>query len=764
MLPSFLKIGQKRSSLLSMQNNPEFLIKTAKPKNLKNLWGLVVGNVIALACLGALLAMMNKDAAHLALIAGVAGGAAAITALVGYICWLTVQWSKYKACIIGGIGTLKQAVMVSDENGDALFTNAYFKNQFGNLEKNAARMLTDQFIAADMQDEFSKTYAAAMNGSSSASILLMTSKEGGKMPWSINIHPIAEYKNYMFWVLEPIHDPETTATLPQNPPHAFLNFYKVFEFSPLGIVLLDAKGIFLASNKFFREQIFHNEPLQEGGDFFNLLHENCREEIISSARKVIQGEKLHLPIEISFKNHQSQVLSVFIGREQSHHPSGPLEQGSAGITLHFVDNAEQKKLHLQLVQSQKMQAMGQLAGGIAHDFNNLLTAMIGFCDLLLLKHSPGDQSFIDIMQIKQNANRAANLVRQLLAFSKQQTLQPQIFNVVDGLRDLSVLLQRLIGVNIHLDISHGRDLGLIKVDRGQFEQVIINLVVNARDAMNSQGGLSIKTFNKHPTKAIHINHEILPAGPYVVMEIADTGSGIQKEHLPRIFDPFFSTKEVGQGTGLGLSTVYGIVKQTGGYIFVDSVVGKGTKFSLFLPSYQPQDRGNLPEATGPKLPAEDLTGVGTILFVEDEEAVRLFATRALRDKGYRVVEASNGQEALEYIRSLVHKTGEKIDLLITDVVMPALDGPTLIKKAHEIFPELKVIYISGYAEDSFRQRVGQEEDIHFLSKPFSLKELALKVKDVMHRLPDVPSANLQNEVPDTSGGIFNIMKGYTQSK
>ena len=243
--------------------------------------------------------------------------------------------------------------------------------------------------------------------------------------------------------------------------------------------------------------------------------------------------------------------------------------------LHFIDVTEQKNLEVQFAQSQKMQAVGQLAGGVAHDFNNLLTAMIGFCDLLLMRFRPGDPSFADIMQIKQNANRAANLVRQLLAFSRQQTLQPRILDITDVLVELSHLLRRLIGENIELKVVHGRDLGLVKVDQGQLEQVIINLAVNARDAMPGGGTLTIRTANHVQSGAMRRGHEIMPAGNYVLIEVADTGIGIPKENLERIFEPFFSTKEIGSGTGLGLSTVYGIVKQTGGFVFVDSDAGRG---------------------------------------------------------------------------------------------------------------------------------------------------------------------------------------------
>jgi two-component system cell cycle sensor histidine kinase/response regulator CckA len=379
-----------------------------------------------------------------------------------------------------------------------------------------------------------------------------------------------------------------------------------------------------------------------------------------------------------------------------------------------------------------MQAFGQLAGGVAHDFNNLLTAMIGFCDLLLQQHGPGDRSFPDLMQIKQNANRAANLVRQLLAFSRQQTLQPRVLNVTDALADLSHLLRRLIGENIALNVVHGRDLGLIKVDQGQLEQVIINLAVNARDAMQGGGTLTIKTENVELKEPIRRGDEVMPAGQYVVIAVGDNGCGIPKENLERIFEPFFSTKELGAGTGLGLSTVYGIVKQTGGFVLVDSEAGKGATFSIYLPRHEGEEEGagtSVARAGEEAALAKDLTGAGTVLLVEDEDPVRLFSARALKNKGYKVIEAESAERALE----ILHDGADKIDLVITDVVMPKMDGPSLIKEVRELYPDraLKVIFMSGYTEDNFRKRLGDEIDIHFLPKPFSLKQLAGKVKEVM---------------------------------
>jgi two-component system cell cycle sensor histidine kinase/response regulator CckA len=352
--------------------------------------------------------------------------------------------------------------------------------------------------------------------------------------------------------------------------------------------------------------------------------------------------------------------------------------------------------------------------------------MIGFCDLLLLRHKPGDPSFADIMQIKQNANRGANLVRQLLAFSRQQTLQPRVLNVTDTLAELSNLLRRLIGETIKLQMVHGRGLWPVRVDQGQLEQTIINLVVNARDAIARDGQISIRTANATVTKPRRRGSEEMAPGEYVAISVADTGVGIPPENLDRIFDPFFSTKAVGSGTGLGLSTVYGIVRQTGGFVFVDSTVGEGTEFTIYLPRHSAAE--TLAGAQAAEAPApRDLTGAERILLVEDEDAVRMFSVRALRNKGYEVLEAENGEAAL----ALFDEHDDQVDLLITDVVMPTMDGPALIAEVHKRRPDMTVICISGYTEDRYRDRIGGSANVHFLAKPFSLKQLAAKVKDVL---------------------------------
>ncbi|MBP2229329.1 two-component system cell cycle sensor histidine kinase/response regulator CckA [Azospirillum agricola] len=497
-------------------------------------------------------------------------------------------------------------------------------------------------------------------------------------------------------------------------------FQRFFEDAPIGIALVDEEGRLTECNQAFLGLIGSEAGSVIGRPMAELIVPAEREAVATRLASVQGGDDPAAPLEVRLSGGRELTAQLYARR------LGGVGGGSAaGLILHFIDMTERKSLEAQFAQSQKMQAVGQLAGGVAHDFNNLLTAMIGFCDLLLLRHKPGDQSFSDIVQIKQNANRAANLVRQLLAFSRQQTLQPRVINVTDVLAELANLLRRLIGENIELKMIHGRDLGLVKVDQNQLEQVIINLVVNARDAMGGGGRLTVVTSNHSLAQPERREHETVPAGSYVSIEVIDTGCGIARENLQRIFEPFYTTKEVGSGTGLGLSTVYGIVRQTGGFVLVDSAVGEGTTFTILLPRHQgevrPVDTAEPRERRG-----SDLTGSGVILLVEDEDAVRVFSARALRNKGYQVLEAKNGEAALQQIES----DGARIDLLITDVVMPQMDGPTLARHVRRLRPEMRVIFISGYAED----RLGDVDGVdvaHFLPKPFSLKQLASKVKEVI---------------------------------
>lgn len=500
-------------------------------------------------------------------------------------------------------------------------------------------------------------------------------------------------------------------------------FHRFFDEAPVGIALLDANGRINECSTALARMTLGEPDTVAGRDLWDLVIDDDRDRVRQWVAGAIAANDA-APLQITLKGPDEIVASLFARRIEAD------SDGPGGLVVHALDQTEFRNLENQFIQSQKMDLVGQLAGGVAHDFNNLLTAMIGFCDLLLQRHSPKDQSFADIMQVKQNANRAANLVRQLLAFSRQQTLQPKVLNITNVLTELTHLLRRLIGADIELKMVHARDLWPVKVDQSQLEQVIINLAVNARDAVGVQGAVTIRTYNHTASEGNKALHASLPSGDYVVMEVADTGTGVPKELLSKIFEPFFTTKEVGSGTGLGLSTVYGIIRQTGGHIFVDSTEGDGACFTIYLPRNEAGAEISGAAVAGEAAISEkrDLTGAGRVMLVEDEDAVRMFGARALRNKGYTVVEAASGEEA---IAMLANGEADAIDLLITDVVMPGLDGPSMIRQVRETHPDMKVVFISGYTEDSFRKRLDVADDIHFLPKPFTLQQLASKVKEMM---------------------------------
>ena len=489
----------------------------------------------------------------------------------------------------------------------------------------------------------------------------------------------------------------------------------IFDAAPIALAVVAEDGHIIEYNQPLKRHPAGAE-IQAGDSIFNLVKSEDRPELAKLVAYAHEGKPASVPLDIVFNTSPEKVGQVF---------TTAISRGDDNFAiLYLIDTTQEKSLERQFVQAQKMQAVGQLAGGVAHDFNNLLTAIIGFCDLLLVRHDAGDQSFSDIIQIKQNANRAANLVRQLLAFSRQQTLRPKVLSLTDILAEISNLIRRLIGENIDFKVVHGRDLMPVKVDQGQLEQVIINLAVNARDAMPEGGELEIRTRMIGPDDELVSRYDVIVPDDYVLVEVCDTGCGIPEENLNKIFEPFFTTKEVGQGTGLGLATVYGIVKQTGGFVFVDSNVGRGTTFQLFFKAHSNQSVEE--EVEVKEEPAKDLTGKGTILVVEDEDPVRLFACRALSNKGYKVLDAPSGEQGLE----ILENGEEEIDLLITDVIMPSMDGPTLVKEARKSYPKLPVIFVSGYAEDVFRRNL-EAEEFRFLPKPFSLNQLAEEVKSIL---------------------------------
>ena len=527
-------------------------------------------------------------------------------------------------------------------------------------------------------------------------------------------------KGMMKWGI--VLDRTTGDKAEENARDAEMRFARFFNNAPVSIATVDGEGRIDSANSAFLAYV--GDGVERGTDLADLVFEEDRAGVKDGLMACRAGKTSIPAIEVRLACNVECVGLLYISRVD-------VEDGASSTVVYFIDATEQKSLELQFAQSQKMQAIGQLAGGVAHDFNNLLTAIIGFCDLLLSRHQAGDPSFADIMQIKQNANRAANLTRQLLAFSRRQTLRPKVLSLTDALAELQNLLSRLLTEKVELKIVHGRDLGLVKVDQNQLEQVIMNLAVNARDAMPDGGKLTIRTANVSKEDSRALDHALMPQGEYLLIEVTDTGSGIPKENLGKIFEPFYTTKDPSKGTGLGLSTVYGIVKQTDGFIFPYSTMGKGTAFRIYLPRYfeTPAEAKAEAEAKAAEAVPDttDLTGKGTILLVEDEDAVRTFAARALGTRGYDVLQAESGEAAL----AIVEAHEGPIDLIVSDVVMPNMDGPTLIRRLADKLPGVKIIFVSGYAEDAFAKSLDPDQEFHFLPKPFSLKQLAAAVKNVM---------------------------------
>ena len=497
----------------------------------------------------------------------------------------------------------------------------------------------------------------------------------------------------------------------------------IFADSPAAIITTSQDGQIENYNKSFFKLTLSADPYAENiYDYFAPKDHDKIKEIIATGT----------PQELNFTKDKINKIVKLSAKKFTN------KDHKDNIIFYIVDLSEGKTLEDKFNQVQKMQAVGQLAGGVAHDFNNLLTAILGHTELLLGRTAPADSAFSDLMQIQQNANRAGKLVKQLLAFSRQQTLQPKIINLTDILPDINELLRRLVGENIALKSEYGSDLSSIKADITQLEQVILNLAVNAKDAMDGNGTLTIKTENISRKTSLKAGYNIMPEGDYVGIYVSDTGCGMTTETQKKIFEPFFTTKDIGKGTGLGLSTVYGIVKQSQGFIFVESEMGKGTTFKLYFPAYhddtQDSEQNNIADNSAPE-PQQDAATkephaphTKTILIAEDENSVREFVVRALTMRGYNILEADCGEDALELFKE--HQ--DKIDLILSDVMMPGMDGPSWVREAKKCADHIKVIFMSGYAEDTFRDDPAMQSDgvsAKFLSKPFSLKVLTKTIKD-----------------------------------
>ncbi len=513
---------------------------------------------------------------------------------------------------------------------------------------------------------------------------------------------------------------EEEATGPAIGANASAHVRSLVSLMPFGIALIDREGRFLQMNDAFvrAADVDPAAPPLYPGD---LVVREDKAAVADAVRRFAGGATHSADMAVRLRDRPDEPVALSI--------AGARGLGEAAVLLSLKDNGEENRLKREVAQATKMQAVGQLAGGVAHDFNNILTAIIGHCDLMLMRHSPGDSDYDDIQQIRANSNRAASLTRQLLAFSRQQTLRPQILQLPDVISEVSNLLKRLLGETVTLTVKHGRNLGPVRADPGQLEQVVMNLAVNARDAMlakSGQGGgtLTIQTLAVPAADVRKMESDILPVADYTAIKISDTGTGIPPEILPKIFEPFFTTKEVGKGTGLGLSTVYGIVKQSGGYIFADSRPGKGAEFTIYLPVHTAAATAK-PIPAAPKAKEGELWGSGTILIVEDEDMVRAVAERALTRQGYTVLTAEHGEAALELLA-----THQRPDLLISDVVMPMMDGPTMVRHARKRYPDLPILFMSGYAEEQLRKSIDLD-NVAFIAKPFSVKQLAEAARDAL---------------------------------
>ena len=489
--------------------------------------------------------------------------------------------------------------------------------------------------------------------------------------------------------------------------------WDMLEQLPVPIMKVGTDGAVISSNLLARELLrFDNGKQQYLGDLVEGLGRSVADWLENTANAP-HGQSSEFVR--ATRPSSEMFLQITISRVTD-------EAGQA-LVVTLNDATKLKTLEAQFVQSQKMQAIGQLAGGVAHDFNNLLTAISGHCDLLMLRHEEGDADHGDLTQISQNANRAASLVGQLLAFSRKQTLKPEVLDLHETLNDVTHLLSRLVGEKVVLSFNHDPDLLPIRADKRQLEQVIMNLVVNARDAMPEGGDIQVETRIEDLRERYERDQVSVPPGKYVVISVRDHGHGIAPEKLPKIFEPFYTTKKTGEGTGLGLSMAYGIVKQTGGYIFADSIVGSGTTFTLLFPAHTHVE----PAITAAPRAAPQGTKShegGVVLLVEDEAPVRAFASRALKMRGYTVVEADCAENALKTLED----PELNVDVFVTDVIMPGMDGPSWVAKALEDRPDTRVVFVSGYAEDSFSDQQARIPNSVFLPKPFSLSELTSTVQ------------------------------------
>jgi two-component system cell cycle sensor histidine kinase/response regulator CckA len=504
----------------------------------------------------------------------------------------------------------------------------------------------------------------------------------------------------------------------------------MFSDAPFGVVRLDGEGVesavILDANRSLIEMT--GGRAQPGARFADLfVADQGTAALADELTKALDGART-----FKLAGSKDRSADVFVTLDRQGRPSA----------AYVIDTTEKRLLEQRLAQGEKLQALGKMAGGLAHEFNNMLAGIILNVDKLQIRHPPGDPTFFELKSINEFAARGAQLIRTMLAFTRQQVFRPEVFDVTDALSDYYTLLRDIIDERIKLDIVHGRDLPRIRADKGQLETVVTNLCTNARDAMIEKSGggrLLIRTSRSDAAAARKDGFTHVTDGDYALIEVVDDGGGIPPEILEKIFEPFFTTKAEGKGTGLGLATVYGIVKQLGGFIYPVSKVGRGTTFKIFLPAWTGVEEEAQEPSVLENAPAKpstsgansgDLSGRGSILLVEDEDGVRGIAAHLLQSCGYSVIEASDGEMALEIIK----EQSGSIDLLISDVVMPGMDGPSLLKEARPWLQNTRVMFISGYAERDLAKTLEDDRAITFLPKPFTLRQLAEKVKAEMREV------------------------------
>ncbi len=496
--------------------------------------------------------------------------------------------------------------------------------------------------------------------------------------------------------------------------------------APFGVAVID--GEFGKDSKITEANAAFSEVFG-GGKKNALLSKSLSaavlEELAAETRRKSKSAQVTAPVEASVKTKEGGERTYALYARP-----GPRRRGSYGARrtlLYSVDVTDRKQMQEEHAQDQKLKSIGQLASKVAHDYNNYLQAVLGHCERLMLRHPAGDPAYQELVQIRENAQRAANVTKQLLAFSRKQTLTREVQSITEILRDFSRFLDRSIGEKVSLELINGRGLPPIKVDRFQLETAIMNIAVNARDAMAPKGGKLTITTKLVPAHEIG---ECAAAGlveeDHVLIDITDTGPGVPQEIADKIFDPFFTTKDIGKGTGLGLSTVHGVIGQMGGAITLTSEPGKGASFKIFLPAYEGEvEESKTPPPQQQRSEPSDLTGDGRILIVEDEDAVRNFVIATLKDCGYEVVAAEDGEAALE----IFEEEGASFDLVLTDVMMPVLDGPSMIQEAREKFGlKAEVIFMSGYAEAAVREQLDAVTGAGYIQKPFTLQSIAAQVK------------------------------------